>query len=166
VRTESPKNAFVHICEVHSEVEAAIRRLDLHGFDMTCISVIACDAPGERDVVGCYRVHGKYKYRGTLSAFWENLWESLDGSGCFWVPEFGWILIAGPLAGWAVAVMDNASLFSGLTVVGSAIYLIGMRSEDVLKYETAIRNGNLLLIAHGSVTAVEDARRIFYGPSQ
>ena len=94
-------------------------------------------------------------------AFWEGVWERLDGAGVFWMPDFGWILIAGPFAAWVVASLDNSSLFSGLSAFGSAIYSIGIPLQDIPRYETDLERGALLLVVHGSATTVQNARRLF-----
>ena len=143
------------------DVETAIQSLHSHGFDMKSVSVVGRDIPGERDVVGCYRVGGSCRYRGPLGAFWEGLWEFLDGFGFFWVPDLGWILMAGPFAGWVVTNLENSSIFCGLTAVGSAFYSIGISRDDILQYEASLKDGGLLLIIHGSATTVENARRLF-----
>jgi hypothetical protein len=161
MRSEPQKNAFTVVCRGHAEVETAIARLHSHGFDMKAVSVIGRDIPPEREVVACYRIDGSFRYRGALGAFWEGVWERLDGSGVFWMPDFGWILIAGPFAAWVVASLDNSSLFSGLSAFGSAIYSIGIPLEDIPRYETDLECGALLLVIHGSATIVQNARRVF-----
>lgn len=162
MKLEPQRNALVVICGGHAEVESAIRSLYLHGFDMKGVSVIGPDVPGDRDVVGCYQAGGRSKYRGPLGAFWESLWELLDGSGFFWMPDFGWILVAGPVTRWVVASLDNSAIFSGLTAVGSAMYGVGIPLDDIVRYEASLKAGRLLLIVHGSATGVDNARQFLY----
>src|SRR5262245_25984996 len=154
MRPEPPRNTFTLICRGHAEVEAAIEMLHSQSSDMTTVSVIGRDVPGERDVVGCYRIGESFRYRGPLGAFWEGLWERLDGSGLFWMPDFGWVLIAGPFARLVVSGLDNSSTFSGLTAFGFAIYSLGTSFEDILRYETNLKAGALLFVVHGSVATV------------
>jgi len=161
MRPEPQWNAFAFVCRGHAEVETAIEKLHSQRFDMKSVSVVGRDIPGEQEVVGCYQTDGSFRYRGSLGAFWEGLWELLHGSGLFWIPDSGWIVIAGPFAGWLVASLDNSSIFSGLTAFGSAMYTIGMRWEDILRYETSLNSGALLLVFHGAATTVENARRLF-----
>src|SRR5262245_21391994 len=161
MRPEPQRNAFTIVCRGHAEVENAIATLHSHCFDMRTVSVIGRDMPHEREVVACYRIDGNFKYRGALGAFWEGVWERLDGSGVFWMPGFGWILIAGPFAAWVVASLDNSSLFSGLSAFGSAIYSIGIPLNDIPGYETDRERGALLLVVHGTATTVQNARRLF-----
>jgi len=165
MRPEPQRNVFVTICRSHVEAEAAIRNLHLRRFDMKSVSVAALQGHSEREVAGCYWGGKTFRYRGYLGAFWEGLWEMLDGFGFFWMPGLGWVLIAGPFAGWVVATLDNSSIFSGLSAVGSAIYSIGMPWDDVVKYEAGIKAGGLLLTVHGSETVVETARQLFDHPT-
>jgi hypothetical protein len=160
MRPEPQRNAFTLVCKGHAELEAAIGMLHSLNFDMKSVSVVGRDVPGGQEVVGCYLTGEHFRYRGPLGAFWDGLWELLDGSGLFWLPDFGRILIAGPFAGWIVASLENSFMFDGLTVVGSAIYRIGIPREEIVRYEASLKAGALLLVVHGSAATVEIARRL------
>ena len=47
----------------------------------------------------------------------------------------------------------------GLTALGAGLYSIGIPKNSILQYETQVKNGKLLLVAHGTPEEV-DAPRI------
>ena len=50
----------------------------------------------------------------------------------------------------------------GLTALGAGLYSIGIPKNSILKYETEVKNGSLLLVAHGTADEVERARDILH----
>jgi hypothetical protein len=47
-----------------------------------------------------------------------------------------------------------------MTAIGSALYSLGISSQDVLKYEANLKQGRLLLIVHGAAAMVGKAQRL------
>jgi hypothetical protein len=76
------------------------------------------------------------------------------------MPGAGPILVAGPLAGWIVAALENEAVFGGLSALGAALYGLGIPRDAVRQCEGAVRMDKLLLIAHGAVDEVGKAREI------
>ena len=48
----------------------------------------------------------------------------------------------------------------GLTALGAGLYSIGIPKNSVLQYETQVKNGKLLLVAHGTSEEVKRAKDI------
>ena len=46
----------------------------------------------------------------------------------------------------------------GLSALGAALFSIGIPENSVLQYETQVKNGKLLLVAHGTSEEVESAK--------
>ena len=46
----------------------------------------------------------------------------------------------------------------GLSALGAALYSIGIPKDSILQYETQVKNGKLLLVAHGTPEEVERAK--------
>jgi hypothetical protein len=76
------------------------------------------------------------------------------------IPGLGPILVAGPLVGWIIAVLEGAVVVGGLSAVGAGIYSIGIPKDSILKYEEAIKSDKFLLLAHGTGSEVANARDI------
>ena len=98
------------------------------------------------------------KYWGKLGAFWGGFWGLLFGSAFFWVPGIGQVLVAGPLVMWIVGALEGAVMTGGLTALGAGLYSIGIPKNSVLQYETKVKNGKLLLVAHGTADEVNAPR--------
>jgi hypothetical protein len=96
------------------------------------------------------------KYWGKAGALWGGFWSLLFGAGVFVIPGIGPIVVAGPLVSWIVGALEGAAITGGLSAVGAAIYGIGVPKDSVLQYDTALKTGRFVLIAHG--TAEETAR--------
>jgi hypothetical protein len=150
------ENAAVAVYQDSQAAGRAIRKLKESGFDMDRVSVAARDERSGNQVTGYYRCDNRIKYWGRLEQFWGPLWGSLSGWAFFAIPGLGPVLVAGPLAGWTVAILENAAIFGGLTVIGAGLYNIGVSKESVLECEAAMRAGKYVLLVHG---AVEDVTR-------
>ena len=61
---------------------------------------------------------------------------------------------------WIVGALEGAAVMGGLSALGAALFSIGVPENSVLRYETAVKNGKLLLVAHGTPEEVEGAKDI------
>ena len=68
------------------------------------------------------------------------------------------MLVAGPLVVWIVSALEGAAVVGGLSALGGALTGIGIPRNSVVMYETEVKNGKFLLVAHGSPAAVAQAR--------
>ena len=135
-------------------------RLQHGGFDMKKLSIVGKEYQTEEQVLGYYTTGDRMLYWGKLGAFWGGFWGLLFGSAFFWVPGVGQLLVAGPLVMWIVAALEGAVLTGGLTALGAGFYSLGIPKNSVMKYETEVKNGKLVLVAHGTIEEVENARSI------
>jgi uncharacterized membrane protein len=156
----SNTNSVVAIFATHNQAEDAVRELQKSGFDMKKLSIVGKDNHTDEHVVGYYTTGDRMLHWGKMGAFWGGFWGLLLGSGFFWVPGIGQLLVAGPLVMWIVGALEEAALFAGLSALGAGLYSIGIPKNSVLQYETHVKNGRLLLIAHGTAEEVQRARDI------
>ena len=159
-KMKSNENSVVAVFESHEQAENAIRELQKDGFDMKKLSIVGKDYHTEEHVVGYYTVGDRMAYWGKLGAFWGGFWGLLFGSAFFWVPGIGKLLVAGPLVMWIVGALEGAVVTGGLTALGAGLYSIGIPKNSILQYEAEVKNGQLLLVAHGSADEVERAREL------
>lgn len=89
-----------------------------------------------------------------LSAFWNGLWDLLIGSGFFIIFGFGPLLFAGPFVASLMDVFKGYVLAGQLSTVGVALAGLGIPSDRILHYQTKIKRGNFVLIAHGTAEEV------------
>ncbi len=144
------KNAIVAIYETHLEAEDAIRELQKAGFDMQQLSIVGKDYQTEEEVVGYYTTGDRMKAWGKSGAFWGGLWGLLFGSAFFMIPGLGPLLVAGPLVGWIIGALEGAVVVGGLSALGAGLYSIGIPADSVIEYETQIKAGKFVVIAHSS----------------
>lgn len=154
----NPKNSVVGIYGTHLQAEAAVKELQKSGYDIKKLSIVGKDYHTDEHVVGYYNAGDRMKYWGKLGAFWGGLWGLLLGAGFFWIPGLGPLLVAGPLVAYIIAGLEGAAVGAGMSALGAALFSIGIPNDSVLKYETAIRSGKYLLIAHGSESEVARAK--------
>ena len=153
------KNAVVAIYKSHPEAENAVKELQRSGFDMEQLSIVGRDCHTEEHVVGYYTTGDRMRYWGKQGAFWGGLWALLFGSAFFWIPGLGPLLVAGPLVTLIVGALQSAVVVGGLTAIGAGLYSLGIPKDSVLRYETALKTGKFLLIAHGTPEETAGARR-------
>jgi len=159
----SEKNVVVATFNAHTEAEAAVKELQESGFPMKKLSIIGKDYHTEEHVVGYYNTGDRMKYWGKLGAFWGGIWGLLFGAAFFAIPGIGPILVGGPLVTWIIGALEGAAVVGGLSALGAGLYSIGIPKNSVLKYETAIKGGKYLVIAHGTADEVARARDIIEG---
>lgn len=153
-------NSVVAVFATHEQVDAAVRKLQSDGFDMKKLSVVGKDYHTEEHAVGYYNTGDRMLYWGKLGMFWGGFWALLFGSAFFWVPGMGPLLVAGPLVAWIVGALEESVAMGGLGVLAAALFSIGIPKDSVVKYETEVKCGKLLLIAHGTPAEVEQAKTL------
>ncbi len=154
-------NAVIAVYDNHSAAEDAVKELQKSGFDMKKLSVVGKDYHTEEQVVGYYNAGDRMKYWGKWGAFWGGFWGLLFGAAFFWVPAIGPVLVGGPLVAWIVAGLEDAVVVGGLSAIGAGLFSIGIPKDSIITYETAIRAGKYLVIAHGTSAEAATGQRCF-----
>jgi uncharacterized membrane protein len=155
-------NAVVAIYKSHTEAEAAVKELQHSGFDMKKLSIVGRDQHTDEHVVGYYNAGDRMKYWGKTGAFWGGIWGMLFGSAFFLIPGVGPLLVAGPLVTWIVGALEGAVVVGGLSAIGAGLYGLGIPKNSILQYETALKTGKFVLIAHGTAEEASRARVIIH----
>lgn len=153
-------NAVIAVYDNHSSAEDAVKELQKSGFDMKKLSVVGKDYHTDEHVVGYYNAGDRMKYWGKLGAFWGGFWGLLFGSAFFWVPAIGPVLVAGPLVAWIVAGLEDALIVGGLSAIGAGLFSIGIPKDSIITYDTAVKAGQYLVIAHGASADAAKAKNI------
>lgn len=154
------ENAIVAVYTDSQRAHEAVIELAKTGFNLSQLSLAGIVAPGRPMAVACYSDGTRVKYWGELSGLWNSLCAMIKGWAFLNLPGIGPMLVSGPLALWIVAALDNAAIFSNLSVFGATLYSIGIPKERVQYYEAALKDGNYLLIAHGPAREMTRARRV------
>ncbi len=157
------ENSCVAIYEAHLQAEAAVHQLLEAGLDVERLSIVGKGYQREEHPVGFYHTNGCMKLWGDEGNFWDRAWELLRGAAFFWVPGLGIVIIAGPLVGALVAALEGAVVVvaaAGLSVLGTALYSVGIPKESIIRYERTINSVCCLLIVHGDQEEVELAHEV------
>jgi hypothetical protein len=153
-------NAVIAVYDNHSAAEDAVKELQKSGFDMKKLSVVGKDYHTDEQVVGYYNAGDRMRYWGKRGAFWGGFWGLLFGAAFFWVPAMGPLLVGGPLVAVILAGLEDAVVVGGLSAVGAGLYSIGIPKNSIVTYETAIKAGEYVLVAHGSAVEAAKARDV------
>ena len=153
-------NTAVAVYSNHAAAEEAVKELQKSGFDMKKLSIVGKDYHTEENVVGYYNAGDRMKYWGASGAFWGGLWGLLFGAAFFAVPGIGPVVVAGPLVSWILGALEGAVVVGGVSAIGAGLYSIGIPKDSVVKYETALKADNFVLVVHGTDNEVARARDI------
>jgi hypothetical protein len=154
------QSSVVAVFSQHSAAENAIKELKGGGFDVKKLAVVGRDYQTEESVVGFYNTGDRMKFWGKWGAFWGGLWGLLFGAAFLIIPGIGPVVAAGSIVDWIIAGLEGAVVVGGLSALGAGLYSLGIPKNSVLKYETSIKAGKFVLIAHGTADEVAKARDI------
>jgi hypothetical protein len=157
---ESAQNSVVAIFAQHSGAENAVKELKDSRFDVKKLSIVGSDYHSNEDVVGFYNIGDRMKYWGKTGAFWGGLWGMLFGAAFLVIPGIGPIIAAGPIVAWIIGALEGAVMVGGISALGAGLFSLGIPKDSVVKYETSIKAGKFLLIAHGTADEVQQARNV------
>ena len=146
--------------DTHLQAEQAVAKLQANGYDMKQLSIVGQEYHTEEKVIGYYNMGDRMLKWGGNGAFWGSMWGMLFGSAFVLIPGAGPLLLAGPLVGMLVGALEGAVVVGGVSALGAALASIGIPENSVLDYETEIKTGKFLLIAHGTNAEVARAREI------
>ena len=154
------KNTVIAVYQSHDQAEQGVKELQRAGFDMKKLSIIAKGYETEDRVVGYYNTGDRMKHWGKFGAFWGSIWGLLVGAAFLIIPGVGPVLIAGPLIAAVAGALEGAVVIGGLSVIGAALYSLGIPKDSIVEYESAIKTDKFLLAAHGSADEVAKAKDI------
>ncbi len=159
-RDESKENSVVAVYPQHVDAEKAIGLLKKSDFNIKKLAIVGKGYHTEDQVVGYYTTGDRMKHWGKMGAFWGGIWGLLVGSALFIIPGVGPVMVAGTAVAWIVGALESAAVVGGLSALGAGLVSIGIPKDRALKYESSIKAGKYVLIAHGTAEEAEQARRI------
>ncbi|MDE2394514.1 MAG: DUF1269 domain-containing protein [Burkholderiales bacterium] len=154
----NPSNVVVAVYSSHVQAEAAVRRLAGAGFDMKRISIVGKNCHTEEQPVGYFNAGDRARFFGKLGAFWGGLAGMLFGSAMLFIPVVGHLVILGPIAATVLGGAEGAALGGGLSALVGALTALGVPKDSMLRYETALKADNFLVVVQGDAAAGMRAR--------
>ena len=146
--------------DTHEQAEHAVKKLQHQGYNMKQLSIVGRDYHSEENVVGYYNVGDRMLKWGGNGAFWGSMWGMLFSSAFLIIPVVGPLLVAGPLVGMLIGALEGAVVVGGVSALGAALASLGIPENSIVEYETEIKVGKYMLVAHGTPAEVERAREI------
>ncbi len=123
----------------HEAADAAVRKLAASGVALASISIIGKNYHSEEQAAGYMNVGDRAWYFGKYGAFWGGLAGLLVGSGFFFIPLVGPLVVMGPLASMIVGGIEGAVLAGGASALAGALTAIGIPKNSVVRYEEALK---------------------------
>jgi uncharacterized membrane protein len=154
--TKTVTDHTVAVFASHDQAETAITTLSEAGFDMKNLSIIGQDYHTEEQPIGFVSTGDRMWSWGKYGAFWGSIWGLLFGSAMMFIPGIGHVM----LAGWLVAALHGAVVGGGVAALGGALASIGIPNDSVLEYESALKAGSFLVLAHGTEPEVQRAKEL------
>jgi hypothetical protein len=156
----SAQNSVVAVYRTHADADQAVKELQRAGVDMHKLSIVGKGYHTDENAVGYYNAGDRMKYWGKAGAFWGGFWGLLFGSAFFMIPGLGPVLAAGPVVASIVGAVESAVVVGGVSALGAGLYSMGIPKDSIVKYETALKADQFLLIAHGTAAEVVKAKGI------
>lgn len=149
---------LVALFDTHADAEDAIRKLQGQGFPMKQLSLIGQDFHSEEHPVGYVNLTDRVKAGGKFGAVWGGLCGILFGSALVVVPGIGHLVVLGVLASALANLAGGAALGGAVGALGGVLASIGLPKDSVLKYQSEVKAGKYLLIAHGEEAQIDAAK--------
>lgn len=159
----SAKYSALYIFNTHVEAENAIKSLSKSGFDVKQLSLVGKGYHSEEHPVGFYTTGDRIRAWGGTGAFWGGLWGLLLAPAVFFLPGLGLVAMAGPVVAALLSTLEGAVLIGGVSALGAAFAQIGVPKDQVIKYDSALKADNYVLMAHGNEQEVAKARAVLEG---
>jgi hypothetical protein len=154
-------SAVVALYQTQSAVEEAVRALHRAGFELQKLSIIGRNDSAEAAAIGYYVSGDHLKVLGKADAFWNGVWGRLSGSAVFLLPGFGQLLAAGPVVSWIVGALAVPAAAGTLSALGAGLFSLGIPEDSICEYETQLKAGKYVVIAHGALVEVINTREAF-----
>jgi len=157
----SEQNAIA-VYESMSKAEKALSILERSDFPINQVSIITQNQESHKDVHRITGEVGNAAMLGATAGVWAGwLFGVLAGAAFIWIPGVGPTLVIGHLASTAL-LGGIEGVVAGATAGGMLGTLTGwgISAQHILKYEEKLKDGNYLLMVHGSAEEVKLAQNI------
>ncbi|MCA9917817.1 MAG: hypothetical protein KC445_07690 [Anaerolineales bacterium] len=153
-------NNVIQVYDSMSGAETAVRKLSEGNFPIEQVSILAQDMASEKEVHGFITTGDVAKAGAGTGAWFGGLFGILVGAAFIWVPGFGPLFVAGPLAAALLGGVEGAVAGAAGGGLLGALFGVGISKQHIVKYEETLKAGKYLLVAHGSPEELELARNI------
>ncbi|MCA9953607.1 MAG: DUF1269 domain-containing protein [Ardenticatenaceae bacterium] len=153
-------DSVIHVYDSMTAAETAVRKLNEGHFPIKQVSILAQDMASEKEVHGFITTGDVAKAGAGTGAWVGGLFGILIGAAFIWVPGFGPLFIAGPLAAALLGGAEGAVAGAAGGGLLGALFGLGVSKQQIVKYEETLKAGKFMLVAHGSLEELELARTL------
>lgn len=153
-------HSSVAVYDSYENAEAAVGRLQEADFPMDQLSLITKSATASDKLQELITSGDQSEPSAKRGASIGGVLGALMAASLIWIPGFGQVVAAGPLAA-AIAVTFGAAATGG--IVGALVGVMagwGIPQHQIEHYKDLVRQQKILLIAHGSPDEVALAHKI------
>ncbi len=154
--SQTPSHHGIAIFASHEDAEEAILVLKEAGYNLTNLSIIGQDFQVEDHPIAIINKDDRMWAWSKNGAFWGFAFGVLAQSAFLVIPGLGYVFAAGHI----ISIIEGVLLGAGCGAVGGALLSLGIPENDISEYESALKGGSFLLIAHGSDLEVKHARSL------
>jgi len=159
------KNTCILSYATSKDALKAIRKLQAKNFNLSAVSIIGNGRHKHERAVGIYSKAGRTYFHGAQVMFWESLWQTLDGELFLMVPELESLAAAGFIVQLLIKEPGDVDIH-GFSVLGAALFHMGVPGDAISQYESAIKAGKILLIVNAKRADVERSCEILHSEMQ
>ncbi len=142
------------------QAESAIRTLADNGVPIQHVSLVAQNIGAKNEVHGFVTSSDIAKSSARVGAWVGGLFGVLSGAAFMWVPGFGPMIVIGTLASALLGGIEGAVATGAISGALGWLTSIGIDKQRILKYETSIKAGDLLVIVNGTSDEIAKATDI------
>jgi hypothetical protein len=154
------QQSVVAVYGTMGKAEAAVEALDVGGFPIKQVSIVAQNLESEKRVHGYVTAADTSKAGAQAGAWLGGIFGLLVGAAFVWVPGVGPLVVAGPLAAALLGGVEGAVGGAALGGLLGGIAGWGISKEHILKYEEVVKGGKYLVVAHGNADEVATAQQL------
>jgi hypothetical protein len=150
------EKSVIGVYDSLSKAEEAVHELNRGEFPAEQVSILVRSLQSETQTHG-YITAGNAAKIGDCKDIWgAGVFESLTGAAFLWMPGFGSLLVAGPLA---AELLNHINKTLAASENGDALGILAAWNvpwRRIVHYEEALKAGKFLVVVHGN--AVEGAQ--------
>jgi uncharacterized membrane protein len=136
--------------DTHELAEKAVRALGAANMPLKNVSIIAQNLQTTEQVQGFITTSNAAQDGAGIGAWSGGIFGLLVGSAFLWIPGLGPLVVAGALASSFVGMLEGATVGAVSGGLIGALMGYGLSRDKALQYETFVRAGSYLVLAHGN----------------
>lgn len=157
------QDSLLCVSSTHADANDIIRSLSRSGVDIRKLSLVGKGYHSEQHPVGFYTAGDKIASWGGTGALWGGIWGLLFAPAAFLLPGLGLVAMAGPVVAALFGALEGAVVVGGVSALGAALTTIGVPDDVIVKYETALKADQYVLMMHGDAAEIAKARGVLQG---